>query len=136
MPTRLAAAAILAILVTALPGRAAAQGPSSQQAAATLRLAAYAATPRPAGAAADPLAPAGAVADPLALADTTQSGGNDGTILGLVIGGAAGFGGGWAFYDAICEAVDNDCADSRLPHLLVGTAVGAGLGALVGSLLD
>jgi hypothetical protein len=62
--------------------------------------------------------------------------GSDHTVLGLVIGGGVGFVAGWAFYNTICEAVDNDCSDSRLPYLAIGTGVGAGLGALIGSLVD
>jgi hypothetical protein len=60
----------------------------------------------------------------------------NGTVLGLVVGAGLGFVAGWAFYDAICEAVDNRCSDSRVPHLLIGTAAGAGLGALIGSAID
>ncbi len=68
-----------------------------------------------------------------ALPDSVKAERKNHTVLGLVIGAGLGFAGGWAFYDVICEAVDNECSDSRLPHLLVGTAVGGGLGALIGS---
>jgi hypothetical protein len=60
----------------------------------------------------------------------------DHTMLGLIIGGGVGFVAGWAFYNTICEAVDNDCSNSRLPYLAIGTGVGAGLGALIGSVAD
>jgi hypothetical protein len=43
---------------------------------------------------------------------------------------------GWAFYDLICEAEDNRCSDSRVPKLVLGTGLGAALGALIGSTLD
>ena len=60
----------------------------------------------------------------------------DHTVLGLIVGAGLGFAAGWAFYDTICEAVDNRCSDSRVPHLIFGTSIGAGLGALVGSAAD
>jgi hypothetical protein len=61
---------------------------------------------------------------------------SDHTVLGLVVGGGLGFVAGWGFYNAICEAVDNDCNGSRLPYLVLGTGLGAGLGALIGSIAD
>jgi hypothetical protein len=61
---------------------------------------------------------------------------HDYTVLGLVIGAGLGFVAGWSFYNAMCEAVDNDCADSRLPYLAIGTGLGGGLGALIGSVAD
>jgi hypothetical protein len=60
----------------------------------------------------------------------------DHTVLGLVVGAGVGFAAGWAFYNTICEAVDNRCSDSRVPHLVFGTSLGAGLGALIGSIAD
>jgi hypothetical protein len=57
-------------------------------------------------------------------------------VVGLAIGAGLGFVAGWAFYDVLCEAVDNRCSDSRLPTLVVGTALGGGLGALIGSAVD
>jgi hypothetical protein len=62
--------------------------------------------------------------------------GPDRTLLGLVVGAGLGFVAGWALYNTICEAVDNRCSDSRLPHVVFGAAIGAGLGALVGSTMD
>jgi hypothetical protein len=47
-----------------------------------------------------------------------------------------GFAAGWAFYDAMCEAVDNNCSDSRVSLVVLGTGAGAGLGALLGSLAN
>jgi hypothetical protein len=61
---------------------------------------------------------------------------HDYTVLGLIIGAGVGFAAGWGLYNAICEAVDNDCADSRFPYLAIGTGAGGGLGALIGSLAD
>ena len=61
---------------------------------------------------------------------------HDRTVLGLIVGAGLGFVAGWAFYDTICEAVDNRCSDSRVPHLVFGTSLGAGLGALIGSAAD
>jgi hypothetical protein len=60
----------------------------------------------------------------------------DHTVLGLIVGGGLGFVAGWAFYNTICEAVDNNCDNSRFPYLAIGTGVGAGLGALIGSAVD
>jgi hypothetical protein len=65
-----------------------------------------------------------------------ESGGRDHTVLGLLVGAVVGFGAGWALYDVVCEAVDNRCSDSRLPHLVIGTGLGASLGALLGSTVD
>jgi hypothetical protein len=64
------------------------------------------------------------------------SGQRDHTVLGLIVGAGLGFAAGWAFYNTICEAVDNRCSDSRVPHLIFGTSIGAGVGALVGSAAD
>jgi hypothetical protein len=36
----------------------------------------------------------------------------------------------------MCEAVDNQCYGSRMPYLVVGTGLGAGLGALIGGIAD
>jgi hypothetical protein len=37
----------------------------------------------------------------------------------------------------MCEVVvDNDCSGSRFPYLAIGTGVGDGLGALIGSVAD
>jgi hypothetical protein len=58
------------------------------------------------------------------------------TILGLIIGAGLGFAAGWGFYNAMCEAVDNNCDNSRFPYLAIGTGVGGGLGALIGSVAD
>jgi hypothetical protein len=60
----------------------------------------------------------------------------DHTVIGLAIGAGLGFAAGWAFYDVICEAVDNRCSDSRVGLVVSGTALGGMLGALVGSLSD
>jgi hypothetical protein len=60
----------------------------------------------------------------------------DHTFTGLVIGAGVGFLGGWAFYNAMCEAVDNNCGDSRVRSLVFGTVGGAALGSLIGSLVE
>jgi hypothetical protein len=59
----------------------------------------------------------------------------DHTVTGLLIGAGLGFAGGWWFYDALCEAVDNRCGNSRTLPVLVGAGAGAALGALIGSLV-
>ena len=80
------------------------------------------------------LRPAGMAASiPLGIEVADKS---DHTVLGLIIGGGLGFVAGWAFYNTICEAVDNNCSDSRVSSLVIGTGLGAGLGALIGSLAD
>ena len=61
---------------------------------------------------------------------------HDHTVLGLVVGAGLGFAAGWGFYNAMCEAVDNRCNGSRVPYLVFGTSIGAGLGALIGSAAD
>jgi ABC-type nitrate/sulfonate/bicarbonate transport system permease component len=61
---------------------------------------------------------------------------SDHTVLGLVVGGGLGFVAGWGFYNTICEAVDNNCSNSRMPYLVIGTGLGASLGALIGSVAD
>jgi hypothetical protein len=58
------------------------------------------------------------------------------TVAGLLIGAGLGFVAGWGFYNAMCEAVDNRCSGSRGRTALLGTAAGAALGALVGSVAD
>lgn len=107
------------------PERAASQGPSPAEAAARLRLAASTAAPRGRSAPARHL---------LVLPDSVVRRRKDHTVTGLLIGAGLGFAAGWAFYDTICEAVDNRCGDSRARLVLLGTAAGASLGALIGSL--
>jgi hypothetical protein len=121
----LVATLALAGSVVVLPGHAA-QGPSPAEAATRLRLAAAAPTirtPSPAW-------------NLVVLPDSVVVRPKDRTVTGLLIGAGLGFAAGWAFYDTICEAVDNRCSDSRARLLLMGTATGASLGALIGSLAD
>jgi hypothetical protein len=121
----LLAAALTAAVAAAVPaGSALAQG-------RTMHPASHALHPRASPVWAPPSLPPRRVH--AALPDSVKAERKNHTVLGLVIGAGLGFAGGWAFYDVICEAVDNECGDSRLPHLLVGTAVGGGLGALIGS---
>ena len=68
------------------------------------------------------------------LPDTVVRKRKDYTVTGLLIGAGVGFVAGWAFYDVLCEAVDNRCSDSRVRLVVLGTAAGGALGALVGSL--
>jgi hypothetical protein len=68
------------------------------------------------------------------LPDTVVRKRKDYTVTGLLIGAGVGFVAGWAFYDVLCEAVDNRCSDSRVRLVVLGTAAGGSLGALVGSL--
>ena len=81
-----------------------------------------------------PSPPPAAAPDLHLLPDSAR--GTNYTVVGLAIGAGLGFVAGWAFYDVLCEAVDNRCSDSRLPMLMVGTALGGGLGALIGSAVD
>lgn len=54
-------------------------------------------------------------------------------LVGLFIGAFAGGAAGWGIYNAMCEAVDNNCADSPFRLVMIGAAIGGGLGALIGS---
>ncbi len=117
---------VMAVFLATLlsPPAAPAQGPTPEVARAMLRL--------------DPPRDPG-VASPGVMASSAASirppePGRDHTVTGLLIGAGLGFVGAWAFYDTICEAVDNRCATSRLWYLIPGTAVVGGLGALVGAL--
>jgi hypothetical protein len=119
----------LAASAVILPATAAGQGPTTGEAAAMARLhpappahAAFARTAAPPGAA--------------LLPDSAVRRKKDHTVIGLAIGAGLGFAAGWAFYDVICEAVDNRCSDSRVGLVVSGTALGGMLGALVGSLSD
>jgi hypothetical protein len=121
----LAATLLLAGSAFTLPGRVAAQHPSPAEAFAKLRLAASAPVIR------TPAIPARSL---LVLPDSVVARRKDHTVTGLLVGAGLGFAAGWAFYDAICEAVDNRCSDSRVRLLVMGTATGASLGALIGTL--
>ena len=116
---------LLAILGSALlwAHPLAAQGPSLPEAAARLRLEA-------------PEAVGTMPVPDLRFRPDSSDAGSDGTLIGLLIGAGVGFVAGWATYDVFCEAVDNQCSDSRLGLVLLGTGVGGGLGALVGSAVD
>ena len=58
------------------------------------------------------------------------------TLVGLFIGAFAGGAAGWGIYNAMCEAVDNNCADSPFRLVMIGGAIGGGLGALIGSAFE
>lgn len=60
----------------------------------------------------------------------------DPTVTGLLVGAGIGFVAGWAFYDYMCEAVDNNCYGSRVPALVLTSGFFASLGALIGSTMD
>ncbi len=117
-------ALLLAGTAPILAGSASAQGPSAAEAAARLRPGRV------------PTAGPAPTFRSFVPADSIASGKKDHTLTGLLIGSAVGFTAGWAFYDVICEAVDNRCSDSRFRLVLLGTGVGGALGALVGSLAD
>jgi hypothetical protein len=126
VPGRLAGILLtLAAFAITLPADAAGQGPNAMEAAAMSRLHAAAASVRAAPAPGTALLP-----------DSAVQRKKDHTVIGLVIGAGLGFAAGWAFYDVICEAVDNRCGNSRVGLVVSGTAVGGMLGALVGSLSD
>ena len=110
-----------------LPVRAAAQGPSAEEVAARFRLGASSPDARLR------LTPARTL---LVLPDSVVPERKDHTVTGLLIGGGLGFAAGWGFYNAMCEAVDNECSGSRVQSALVGSAVAGSLGALIGSLAD
>jgi hypothetical protein len=61
---------------------------------------------------------------------------SDHTATGFLIGAGIGLAAGWMFYNAMCEAVDNQCTGSRMPTVMIGGVIGAGLGGLIGSLAD
>jgi hypothetical protein len=128
MCRRLLATLLLAGSAFAFPGRASAQGPSPAEAATRLRLAP--------STVATPGGPSAPSRNLLVLPDSVVTRRKDHTVSGLLIGAGLGFAAGWAFYNTLCEAVDNRCSDSRARLVLMGTATGASLGALVGSLAD
>ncbi len=57
------------------------------------------------------------------------------TIVGALIGAAVGVAAGYATYDVFCDAVDNQCADSRLRPMVIGGLIGALLGGVIGAVL-
>ena len=118
---------VATLAALALPQRAAAQGPSLELAATRLQLGVSA-----------PVTGSPVIfgRNLLSFTHSLAPKRRDYTVIGLVVGAGLGFAVGWAFYDTICEAVDNECSDSRVPHLVLGTAAGGSLGALIGSLAD
>jgi len=120
----LVATLALASSPLAFAGRAAAQGPTPEEATTRLRLGAS--------------VPVTQVRFTAArnLPDSVVPKRKDHTVTGLLIGAGLGFVAGWAFYNTLCEAVNNRCSDSRVALVVLGMAVGAGLGALVGSSAD
>ena len=71
-----------------------------------------------------------------ALRPIATAAGRHHTVVGFVVGAAIGLAAGYAFYDVMCEAVDNNCSDSRVRLLVIGGGAGGALGALVGSVID
>lgn len=110
-----------------LPARAAAQGPSAEEAATRLRLGVSSPDPR------IRFIPARTL---LVLPDSVVPERKDHTVTGLLIGAGLGFAAGWGFYNAMCEAVDNECSGSPVLSALIGSAFVGSLGALIGSLAD
>jgi hypothetical protein len=122
----LAFALALAGLPLMPPGPVAAQGPTPSGAEAMLRLASPSSGRPSLLAASDD--------GSFVLPDSAGRKKKDHTVTGLLIGAGLGFAAGWAFYDLVCEAVNNRCSDSRIRLLIPGTAIGGMLGALIGSL--
>ena len=107
--------AFLLVALAAAPGTAAAQAETPAQAAARFRL------ERP--------APAPAL---FTLPDSVARKKNH-TFTGLLVGAGLGAVLGYGFYNAMCEAVDNQCNESRTRTMVVGAAAFGALGALIGA---
>ena len=73
---------------------------------------------------------------PLSRFNASAAEGKDHTVTGLLIGAGLGMAAGWLLYNAFCEAVDDQCSDSRVRLVLLGGAAGGALGALLGSLAE
>jgi hypothetical protein len=110
-----------------LPMSAAAQGPSQEEVASRLRLGVSSSDPR---------AGVSSVRTLVVLPDSVVPKRKDHTITGLLVGAGLGFAAGWGFYNAMCEAVDNECSGSRVRSALVGSALVGSLGALIGSVAE
>ena len=115
MHKRLGLAFLLAALVAA-PGTAAAQAETPAQATARFRL------ERPAS------------AQTLFTLPDSVARKKDHTITGLLVGAGLGAALGYGFYNAMCEAVDNQCNGSRTRAVVVGAAAFGALGALIGAI--
>ena len=97
-------------------------------------LAQLAPTPAAASARAALLATADPASAPQIRIET--SGHGRAALTGFAIGAVLGAAAGYAFFNAFCEAVDNQCEGSRPLRMVVGGLALGGAGALVGVLLD
>jgi hypothetical protein len=117
-----------AVAAVSLSSEALAQGPGAVEAAALHRLGSG--TP----VADSPAPPPHRVS--FALPDSVKARRKDYTVPGLLIGAGLGFAGGWAFYDLLCEAVDNECGESRYRMVVPASALGGLIGAAIGTLAE
>lgn len=63
-----------------------------------------------------------------------QAKSGDRAVTGILVGGTIGLVLGYVMYNGLCEAVNNQCSDSRVPMLMLGAVVGGAIGGIVGSL--
>jgi hypothetical protein len=83
-----------------------------------------------------PFEPAESLPATLSHLNAPAAEGKDHTIGGFLIGAGLGMAAGWLMYNAFCEAVNDQCSDSRMRLVVIGGAMGGALGALIGSLSE